>query len=264
MNSDLAPHLIAQHKAAQQTSYQGIALTAVESNEPWLGFGAQLATDWLALQFALTNAEPTLSKDEVSEVLTGIWVLVEEELQGKIGNIGNEAIEASGLLETLRQIYSRKLEGPSWGYFTELVAPVSVFDNLIITKESFANHFGFTHFDEKSAEIIIQERVKDAKKLYAEYYALQEVATKQAFSALYQADLATYEAWLLDKSLAMEDETRLWASIQFALSSGYLQQLPGIPVNLDAYHKDVRGALVRSVGVVNSDSLLEALPIIMK
>lgn len=264
MNSDLAPHLIAQHKAAQQTSYQGIALVAIESNEAWLGFGAQLATDWLALQFALTNAESDLSKNEIVEILTDIWVSVENKLQSALEDIKDEAIAVPGLLDSLRQLYSQKLEGSSWAYFTELVAPVSTFDGLLITKDSLTNHFGHLYFNGDSADILIEERMVKAKGLYTEYYALQEVAPQQAFSALYQADLATFEAWLLDNSMTMGDETMLWASIQLALSSEYLKQLHGIPINLDTYHENVRGALIRSVGVESSKSLSEILPTIMK
>lgn len=263
MNLEFANHVLSQHKASQQQALQGLAVEALQSGDSWLGFAAQLTSDWLALQFVVASAEEDLSPEELSELLTDIWTAVENHLNYEIFDATDFTVSLESAVTSIREIFSQKLNSHSWAYFTELVGPSSIFASTYISQDDLTNHFGWSYFGEGKLEQLINERFVRAKSLYTEYYTLKDSAISEAFSALYQADMAIFEAWLLDGAHRSHDSTRIWPATKLALASGYLHQLPGIPTSLEEYHANVRGALLLSAGAENASELLGVLPEIL-
>jgi hypothetical protein len=257
----MAEYQVARNKAIQQASYQNMALLARDSNDPWLAFAAQFASDILAIQFALSTEKELAVNDRV-EILDDMWLRIEQQFQEDIATV-DSGVNVATLLGNLRDIYSNKLTAISWAYFTELVAPSSAFTSSTITPESSSNTFGFDFFGGADSKTNIKEYREKANSLYTEYYMLKDRASAPAFTALYQADLLLFQAWLLDGSQRIQDNKRLWASTKMALATGYLRQLAGIPTDIEIYHKSVRAALINAAGIENAESLQSTLPDIL-
>lgn len=253
---------LSEIKASQATSYQGLAKQASDLGESWVALNAQAAALWLALQFAAVKFSGKLSTSEDIETkLNDMWKDSDEAVTALVDE-AEDSLSVSDILSAMYDTTTSHLNSRGKKFITARVADPQEFSHLPIDKDSLSRHFGWHHFGEASTAIVVSRKLYDARKLYKEFYMLRDESGVAAYSALYQADMLTFESWVLQRGADANDTSRVFAGIQIAIANAYLNQLPGIPVNPVAYEQMVRGSFARTLGIDDAREFAKTLPLI--
>lgn len=247
-------------KARQMTAYQGLAKRACDLGEGWLALNAQSAAVWLGAQFTLVKfARKNESALDIENSLNELWEKAQEETAAVVPADGAE-ISLDLVLAVSYKIIRDSLNARAKKYFDSIVTPAELFADVTVSKDSMNSHFAWETLGPASTDILVSRKLYDAKKLYKEFYMLREESRTAAYAALYQADMLSFEAWLLQRSKDIKDDSRAFVGIQLALANAYLQQLPGIPTAPVVYEEHVRGSFARTLGLDDALDFATILP----
>lgn len=249
-------------KANQAASYQGLANQAADLGESWVALNAQSAALWIVLQFAAVKFSGKLATSEDIETkLNDMWKDSDEAITALVDN-AEVSLSVADILSTMYESAKSHLNARGKKFVTARVTDPQEFAHLIVEKESLSNHFGWHHFGEASTAVVVSRKLYDARKLYKEFYMLRDESGVAAYAALFQADMLTFESWVLQRGVDANDTSRVFAGIQIAIANAYMNQLPGIPVNPLAYEQLVRGSFARTLGLDDAHEFAKTLPLI--
>jgi hypothetical protein len=106
----------------------------------------------------------------------------------------------------------------------------------------------------------IQHRKDVAHHAMGEARTLNEAGNiDAAIAQAYQADLAAFEAYLVESAVAVGDQDLMTVGLRWDIAAESIAQMPGLPRDLEGATEAIRTVLAKSVGPVEAERIQQAL-----
>ena len=234
----------AQHKSQ---AFSGLAHMYAKDYETWLALHAQFAADLSAAQAALleSNLDPTGLNDAVAQSLDYSQI---DPVQPHLS-----ALQA-------RDAISRVMPDDVRNHWRERLTSLDYLDNqppatprgiLDISAERLNG-------SDIDSYLVSKRQEQDAFRHDA-ITAWDEGNAWGAIEGTYGADLAGFEAWLVQRSRLIGDDNLVQTELLWTLACAALEQITDMPEDYDSAVAMVRSRLAWAVGPLESASLASVL-----
>lgn len=232
----------------KKLAYEGLALRALEVNDPWLALHSQILSDSAHYKlYMLSEFEQTFEKS-TNEIETAINSSILND-----DNLGRKSIKS--IVLAFRSELLKREDLSVSGFKSEL-SSLEHFAKIKLTKSQVDNSLGKLKYSSVEPYSFISGKQEQAANYYAETIEyMEKKETSRATVSLYSGDLAVFEAWLISQSMETKDHNYSIAAIRWALAVAALDMLESLPANPKSAAREIRKALLWAVGPENAKSL---------
>lgn len=232
----------------KKLSYEGLAMRALEVNDPWLALHAQILSDaaqYKLFMFSQLGQEVKTSTKQIEDAIN--------KSIPSLDNLSNKSIK------TIVSAFRKELvqnSGVETSELSKSFAPVDEFGKIKLTKKHLTHSLGKLKYDSIEPYGFINSKQEQAATYYAETIEnISKNELSRATVSLYNGDVAVFESWLISQSIESGDNNYSVAAIRWALAVAALDMLESLPSNPKQAAREIRKALLWSVGPENAVSL---------
>jgi hypothetical protein len=232
----------------KKLSYEGLALRALEVNDPWLALHAQILSDSANYKLYMLS--------EFGQDFDVSTKKIEEAIQAAISGderLGSKSIKS--IISSFRKVLAEQAQLESQSLLIHM-SSLEHFAKIKLTKKQLDNSLGRLKYSSIEPYSFISSRQEQAANYYAEtieYIGKQE--SSRATVALYNGDLAVFESWLISQAMESQDSNYSVAAIRWSLAVAALDMLESLPSNPKSAAREIRKALLWAVGPENAKGL---------
>lgn len=125
---------------------------------------------------------------------------------------------------------------------------------------TLASSFAKVRIGERDPHMWVNARFSSADRYAARSKELRSNGSRrQALRAWYASDLASFEAWLVSRSLASGDRLLIQAELRWELAMEAIEQIESLPEDFESARDTVRSRLAWVVGPQSVDDLVKHL-----
>lgn len=234
----------------KERAYHGLVKYYVEAGDAWPALHAQVTADFCSATIVLSE----FNVDENPELST---LAVELEEDSPI----IEGLTPAQVLDIYRVRVYNALPEIVQHAWVERVGTSEVFGSLEVLSPVTTLAMAAARFDGRTPEEFISQKFGEANQhmtLAKEHH--ERGAEWDAVLAAYSADLAAFEAWLFEHSLATGDISFVVAEIRWTLAVKALEGIAELPTEINAAMALVRSRLAWVLGPKDARELVGALP----
>lgn len=234
----------AQHKAK---AFSGLAHSYAKDYETWLALHAQFAADLAAAQAALLEGglDPAGLQDVVTQSLELSQI---DPVQPHLSALQARDAIARVMPDEVRNNWRERLA--SLDYLDN--QPPATPQGIIAIAAERLNGADIDTY-------LVSKRQEQDEYRHQAISAWDEGNAWGAIEGTYGADLAGFEAWLVQRSRMIGDDHLVQTELLWTLACAALEQISDMPEDYDAAVATVRSRLAWAVGPAESASLAGAL-----
>lgn len=236
----ITKHDLVTHAQQKQQAYNGLARIYSHADDTWIAVHAQIAGDLAGADALLyshgMNVETVQNfHRDVSFVLSG--ALFKSYFPMNVIEESRRAIARCLPAEVNRASWE---EGLQILHFMDL-NPVAEHTQMEAVRE---RRLG----DKSPEEYVVERRMEQASKIDEANHAWTDKNAWAAAEAAYSADLAGFEAWLVQRSIALGDTDLVQCELLWGLGCAALEQLESLPSDPLAAIYIIRSRLAWAAG----------------
>lgn len=231
-------------------SYEGLAIRAAELGDSWLALHSQVLADASTYKaLAEPYEDKAVSLDKIEKA-------VSNSIKAKGSKKSYSAIV---VVESFRKSLLKNIDANAALLLSEMLSELEHLTELTVSAKDIEESLGQHRFSSIDGYDYIRRKQDEATRLYIQAINLQSLEPAKSVVFLYQGDLAVFESWLISQSVMLNDSSYVAAALRWSLASAALNNLQGLPNNPKAAAREIRKALLWSVGPENAKSLSKYL-----
>lgn len=211
---------ILHHVEQKKLAYHGLAKAYARNDNGWMALHAQAMSDFLAAEKVLrSHGEPVLS-------------FLQQAEQTILSRGHGEVLEARTIAEEIRKSVESLLSEELRGEWEEELLPLDYLkDNVTVSRQQIEamKKARLQGGDAQQAVEIL--RTSQGRKIAEANIQWERGDVWKASSEAYDADLTGYEAWLIQRSIALHDTDFVQCELLWGIGCAALEQLKNLPAN---------------------------------
>lgn len=225
-------------------SYQGMSREYAAAGHSWLAVHAQVASDLAAADHAaLLSNSTTWDRDAVAD---------------SIANLDLDGSTARDAAYATREAISAGLDDIAFEVWREYISGLDHLEGLPTVDLTLLQQGLEERFAHTSAEEYLGYRLTEAEEgsARAASLAADTASIPDAIVAQYDADVAAFEAWLLQRSITIKDFHFTQYEMLWSLGMAAVASLPPLPGDAEAARHMVLSRLAWAIGPVEAPDFL--------
>lgn len=243
-----SPHALLADAQQKNAALSGLAHSYARQDESWLALHAQCAADLAAMRATLYAGGAQDTEEVDTRISQSLVFTIVDAAEPKEAAQKSRDVIASHLKEDQRIYWQNALHPID---YLARVPAASLQGIRAINAERFPNG--------DVDEFLRTRRAEQHDRRVEAVAAWDEGNVWGAIDGTYAADLAGFEAWLVQRSRTIKDTEYVQTELLWTLACAALERIPAMPEDYDAAVGLVRSRLAWSVGPLEVQSLAYAL-----
>lgn len=228
--------------AQKAAAYAGLARNYLNNGETWMAVHAQVASDLFAAK-AVCGFDPSLLVDD-----NGASPFA-EYLSAAPKSVFSAKADSHAVIEYIRAGVEELVPEAHLTGWRSTLAPIDGFANRLLGSDLLASAFVSARLGDLAPDAFVIARFEEA----AEFYALASEAELaedfySAIKARHKGDLATFEAWLVQRSIDVNDTALIQTTLRWDLAMHAIESLGELPEDPQVAARTIRSRMAWALG----------------
>lgn len=231
-----------QDAAQKAAAYAGLARNYLNNGETWMAVHAQTAADLFAAK-AVWGFDPSLIVEEDGESPFSFHLASAPK-----GAFAATA-DAASVVEYIRSGIEAVLPEEHHTGWRSILGSLDGFVGKPLGSDLLATAFVSARLGDLTAEAFIVARLEEAAECYAR--AVEAELSDDPHSAIkarHSGDLATFEAWLVQRSMEVNDTALIQTTLRWDLAMSAIEHLGDLPEDPRAAARVIRSRMAWALG----------------
>lgn len=231
-----------QDAAQKAAAYAGLARNYLNNGEVWMAVHAQVAADLFAAK-AVCGFDPSTVMNEDGTIPFADFVA-----SAPRKTVSGRA-DSHGVVTFIREGIETLIPSELISAWQSVLADVSGFAGKKLGSDLLASALVSARLGDLTSEDFVIVRFEEAAELYAQAAAAEAAGDLQGSIRLrHQGDLATFEGWLVQRSVDVADHALIQTTLRWDLAMTAIDQIGELPEDPQAASRVIRSRMAWALG----------------